>query len=144
MKKLDTRDLNKRKEELESLRDALEEARKELADISLTLTGDEAEEAIEEAQEAVDSSLADFGDDEAEELAELEELESQISDWRYGETMIPVDDFEEYARELAEDIGAINRDASWPLYCIDWEKAAKELAMDYTEVEYLGTLYYIR
>lgn len=144
MKTLDTRDLNKRKEELESLRDALEEARKELADISLTLTGDEAEEAIEEAQEAVDSSLAYFGDDEAEELAELEELESQISDWRYGETMIPVDDFEEYARELAEDIGAINRDASWPFNCIDWEKAAKELAMDYTEVEYLGTLYYIR
>lgn len=101
MKTLNTRDLNKRKEELESLRDALEEARKELADISLTLTGDEAEEAIEEAQEAVDSSLTDFGDDEAEELAELEELESQISDWRYGETMIPVDDFEEYARELA-------------------------------------------
>ena len=144
MKTLDTRDLNKRKEELESLRDALEEARKELADISLTLTGDEAEEAIEEAQEAVDSSLADFGDDEAEELAELEELESQISDWRYGETMIPVDDFEEYAQQYAEDCCDMKAADSWPFNCIDWEKAAKELAMDYTEVEYLGTLYYIR
>lgn len=33
----------------------------------------------------------------------------------------------DYAQELAEDIGAISRDAQWPLYCIDWERAWREL-----------------
>ena len=34
-------------------------------------------------------------------------------------TMIPEYDFAEYAQELAEDIGAIDRDAKWPVYCIE-------------------------
>ena len=59
-------------------------------------------------------------------------------------TMIPVDDFTDYARELAEDIGAIDRDAKWPGYCIDWEQAARELKMDYTSVRVNGTTYYFR
>jgi antirestriction protein len=59
-------------------------------------------------------------------------------------TMIPADDFTDYARELAEDIGAIDRDAKWPVYCIDWEWAARELKMDYTSVEVNGIKYYFR
>ena len=59
-------------------------------------------------------------------------------------TMIPEYDFAEYAQELAEDIGAIDRDAKWPVYCIDWERAARELKMDYTSVRVNGTTYYFR
>ena len=58
--------------------------------------------------------------------------------------MIAVRDFEEYARELAEDIGAIPRDTAWPCTCIDWEQAAKELAHDYSLVTYQGDDYYVR
>ena len=38
---------------------------------------------------------------------------------------------EEYAQDLAESIGAIDSDASWPLSYIDWERAARDLMMDY-------------
>ena len=59
-------------------------------------------------------------------------------------TMIPASDFAAYAQELAEEIGAIDPDAKWPVYCIDWERAARELKMDYTSVQVNGTTYYFR
>ena len=62
----------------------------------------------------------------------------------YDCTLIPERDFKEYAQELAEEIGAIPDDVSWPMTCIDWERAARELLMDYTSVTYDGTDYYIR
>ena len=44
---------------------------------------------------------------------------------------------EEFAQEIAEETGALDSDAvksaMWPLYCIDWEFAARELMMDYSE-----------
>ncbi len=38
-----------------------------------------------------------------------------------------------FAQEMAEETGCIPKDMQWPLYCIDWELAADELMMDYTE-----------
>ena len=58
--------------------------------------------------------------------------------------MIREDAFEDYARELAEDIGAVPSDVGWPVYCIDWERAARDLAMDYMSVRFMGDDYYIR
>lgn len=52
--------------------------------------------------------------------------------------------FEQFAQELAEDIGAINRDASWPNTCIDWEQAARELQQDYSIVTINGSDYWYR
>jgi hypothetical protein len=52
--------------------------------------------------------------------------------------------FKEYAQEFAEDIGAINKNASWPNTCIDWDQAARELQMDYTSVNFDGVTYWIR
>jgi antirestriction protein len=52
--------------------------------------------------------------------------------------------FKEYARELAEDTGTINKSNEWPNYCIDWERAAAELKMDYTSVEVDGETYWFR
>lgn len=62
----------------------------------------------------------------------------------YEPTLIHENSFEEYARELAEDIDAIPDDAPWPIRCIDWEQAADELRMDYTMVSFNGDDYYIR
>ena len=42
---------------------------------------------------------------------------------------------EEFAQELAEELGAIDHDATWPMNCIDWKKAARELMYDYVEEE---------
>ena len=32
----------------------------------------------------------------------------------------------------------------WPLYCIDWEYAARELKHDYTSVDFDGVTYWVR
>jgi hypothetical protein len=84
-------------------------------------------------------------EDEANRLAELRELADEIgSEFSHGETMIPVDEFEAYAEEVAEDIGALQEFPKWPHTHIDWAAAAEELAQDYTEVEWEGTSYYVR
>jgi len=61
-------------------------------------------------------------------------------------TMIHENEFEDYAQQLAKDIGAINDDtqSNWPLDCIDWEKAAEQLQQDYTEINWCGETYYMR
>lgn len=43
------------------------------------------------------------------------------------------DSDEDFAEQLAEDLGLINSDAQWPNNCIDWEQAAKELMYDYSD-----------
>lgn len=52
--------------------------------------------------------------------------------------------FRTYAEELADDIGAIPRDAQWPLTCIDWEQAARELRYDYSPIDIDGVTYWTR
>jgi len=81
--------------------------------------------------------------DELETLQKLAE-EAASANWEYGEVLIRETYFEEYAQELAEDIGAINRDSNWPNNCIDWKQAARELQMDYTPVDFDGIDYFIR
>lgn len=40
---------------------------------------------------------------------------------------------EDFAQDMAEQLGAIDRNAKWPQTCIDWEHAARELMYDYCE-----------
>lgn len=61
-----------------------------------------------------------------------------------GVTLIRDSYFTEYAQQLAEDIGAIESEAKWPAYCIDWEWAAKELRHDYTALSFDGVTYWFR
>jgi hypothetical protein len=86
---------------------------------------------------------------EEQELEELFELESDLgctleSADQNGLFFIDEDYFEDYAKEFAYDIGAIDSDTVWPCTHIDWEAAADELRMDYTEVEYDGNNYLVR
>lgn len=52
----------------------------------------------------------------------------------------------QYAQDLAYDTGALSVDgpSSWPLYCIDWQRAADELAHDYATFDVDGVNYYVR
>lgn len=75
----------------------------------------------------------------------IRELLQEIGSYAYdGLTLIPEDDFEDYAREYAEDVGAFNDDSSWPYTCIDWEAAANELRTDYTCITFDGEDYLYR
>lgn len=90
---------------------------------------------------------AETFEDDAAELTALRALAEEgesLSDWAHGETLIRDSYFEDYARELAEDIGAIGKDLPWPACHIDWEAAADALKQDYTSLEYGGVTYWAR
>ena len=95
----------------------------------------------------------DLLEGEGQELTDLETLMSDCEglggdhQWEgvwYPATLIRDSYFRDYAQELAEDIGAINANASWPNNCIDWDRAACELQMDYANVEFGGVTYWTR
>jgi hypothetical protein len=110
-------------------------------------------ESLYESAKADDTELTreSFLDD-CEEFKELDSLRALAKEasgspyWTrtYGGTLIRDSYFETYARELAEDIGAVKADASWPNNFIDWEAAADALKQDYRMVDFVGEEYWIR
>lgn len=88
-----------------------------------------------------------LGEEGAAELVALLELAEQgelFSEWPDGMTLIRDSYFRDYAEQLAEDIGAIDPNAGWPLFYIDWERAADALRMDYSSIEFDGVTYWAR
>lgn len=71
-----------------------------------------------------------------DELKTLTEFRDEVGsgEYKYGMTFIADSHFKEYAEQVAEDIGAIDRDAAWPLSYIDWDAAADALKMDYSSI----------
>lgn len=98
------------------------------------------------AQEDGPSHAIQTHSDEAEEYRLLNELRDDVGhpEWASGLALINDDHFTEYAKQLADDIGAVNSEAHWPSNCIDWEQAARELQVDYSSVEFDGTTYHYR
>ena len=127
---IDSRDIQERINELESEWESLKSYVEEAED------DDEKDEA--------EINLEVFMDDEYKELEMLQEMKDDVgsSEWNYGIAFILNSYFEEYAEEFAEDIGAIDRNATWPLNHIDWEAACRELQMDYSVVTVDGNDYW--
>ena len=42
-------------------------------------------------------------------------------------------DDEDFAQDMADQLGAMNSSDQWPYTCIDWTYAAQELMYDYSE-----------
>lgn len=86
-------------------------------------------------------------EDERWELEALRKLakdgESAASDWQYGATLVRDSYFEDYAEKLANNSGAIDKSAGWPLCHIDWEAAADALRMEYEEIDFDGVTYWV-
>jgi hypothetical protein len=104
-------------------------------------------DVIERIDELEAIEVIDREPEEQEELDALyalaEQSEGYAPDWQYGETLIRDSYFQEYARQLAEDIGAIPDDLpNWVV--IDWEETADNLLVDYTSVEFDGVTYWVR
>lgn len=101
---------------------------------------------IEELQ--ADQTNDDVDATELEELASLlrlqEECADYVEDWTYGATLVRDSYFKAYAEELADELGTVPADVSWPLTCIDWDQAASELQYDYTAVDFDGIKYWVR
>jgi len=120
----------------------VEELREERDDLQTALDGGSQEDV---------NALAEWETDNAEELAELESLMDDLNgmggdeqwegDW-YPVTLIRDSYFQDYAQELAEECSMIDTKAKWPMTCIDWEQAARELQYDYSSVEVNGVTYW--
>lgn len=83
--------------------------------------------------------------DEFDRMTALRLLADEVGgEFFYGETLIPEKDFQNYAQQLAEDVGAYDSNASWPMNHIDWEAAADALREDYSEVVFEGITYLFR
>lgn len=130
--------------------DRFEELESEREDLALALAEAKGKAAKAEAQRDLDAwDASEDGEEFAKLRALLDDLKGYggdhqwLGDW-YPQTLIRDSHFKDYAQELAEDIGAINSDAKWPNNCIDWEKAANELRVDYSEQEVEGISYLYR
>ncbi len=141
MKTLDTRQLNDRLEELETAFNEWKEC----------LTVEQIAEIREEYSVPNDDEISDSEFGYAWDFSDYEELQGLINlreeigrSWKDGVELIREQDFEEYAQNFAESIGAISGDERWPACCIDWEKAANQLMSDYSSVDYDGETYYYR
>ena len=87
-------------------------------------------EAIKESgRDSVEEVLETYDEDVLEAGLELGIPASTISEAYQGK----YSGDEDFAQQLAEDLGCISNDNKWPNYCIDWEYAAREVMMDYAE-----------
>lgn len=106
------------------------------------------EDAQRAAEEQAGIDAGDYDSSDVDELRALlalrEEIEDVNSEYHRGTTLISESYFEDYVKDYAEDTGAISRDLAWPLNCIDWEEAASQLKIDYSEVNFDGETYLVR
>lgn len=93
-------------------------------------------------------ALEDWDKNNLEELkgicAVCDAGEEATSDWSEGVTCIRDSYFKDYAYGYAEDMGLIGQNIQWPHTCIDWDKAARELQIDYTSIEVNGVTFWVR
>lgn len=99
--------------------------------------------------------LASFSDEglteeEKKEYNELCRLRQELVDnggedlWKWGYSFIRDNYFPDYAQEFAEEIGAIDEKQYWLTCHIDWAGVARDMQMDYWDVEIFGNLYWTR
>ena len=99
-----------------------------------------------------DGANVSLCEDDAARLEVLRDLQSQLFTDTMAEyaknasTLIPEEEFEDYAQEFAYDVGFTKREDNNPLHMyIDWERWADDLKnSDYTEVTFDGDTYLIR
>jgi hypothetical protein len=138
---------------IEQIQDELQEGEEDrVEDIALTFdewkmstdlliglqSSSEIPEDLPEAIEALENADYDLEVYEAYEdnrgtspsdLSDIEMLIRDTDEAYQGE----YDSDEKFAQEMADQLGAVDKNASWPMTCIDWEQAASELMYDYFE-----------
>jgi hypothetical protein len=132
---IDTRDIQERIEEL-------------YEELDLDSNGEPNE--YDEGDEKPEPLDEDERTELEEELRELLEFKAEVEaysgdSFESGVTLIADSHFQDYAKEYAGDIhGAEVTEAAWPFDNIDWEAAADDLRMDYSEVEWDGYSFWVR
>ena len=94
------------------------------------------------------NDLETLGEDRSQEENErfeyLTEISEEIGDeFRYGVTLIPDGETDDYFQELAEECGYLDNDNPLRWY-IDWERWGNDCLMDYSSVDIDGETYWFR
>lgn len=103
-------------------------------------TPDKVADAINNYEDSEDEKIVDMLEAIEYHGEEIVEAYAECFGWEYT-TKDAIDDSysgkydsdEEFAQEMAEQLGDINKDINWPHSCIDWERVARELMYDYCE-----------
>jgi hypothetical protein len=135
---LDTRDLAERRNELKDMIfESFIESFPEYKD------GTDTFDDILRDREEIEDWMDTFFEDELNEIEEINTIEAECSEFPYGETLIADSEFDDYCKDLCEDLGYISKD--FPSFIeIDWDATANNIRQDYTEAEYQGTTYLFR
>ena len=137
---IDTRDLAEKRDEL-----------KEFLVDDFNLTFEKEIEDFDELTEIVDNSENEDvqewrydNSDDFEHIEEIDELEEEISEFIYGETLIPEDDFTEYCEDIVNDCYNLRDVPGFITDNINLEGVASDLSADYNNVTYQGKSYLVR
>ena len=135
---IDTRDLAEKREELQTdLVDSFNEYFE-------TKIGD-FDELIKHIDDSENEDVQEWRDDNSndfEHIEEIDELEDEISEFSFGETLIPEDDFTEYCKDMVEDY--LYNVPDFIKDNINWDGVASDLEVDYSSVTYQGVSYLVR
>lgn len=137
---IDTRDLAEKRDEL-----------KEFLVDDFNLTFEKEIEDFDELTEIVDNSdnedVEEWRDDKVydfEYIDEINDLEDEITNFIYGETLIPNDDFTEYCKDMVENCYNLKDVPDFIKDNINWKGVASDLEVDYSSITYQGERYLVR
>jgi hypothetical protein len=105
------------------------------------------DEDVIDSRDVIDAWEANKDSDDPSILALgelIDECEDYVEDWKYGVSIIRDTYFRNYAMDLADELGLMPDGYVWPISCIDWDQAERELQMDYTSVNFGGVIYWVR
>ena len=137
---IDTRDLVEKREELQT---SLVNSFNEYFE---TKIGD-FDELIKHIDNSDNEDVEEWRDDKVydfEHIDEINELEDEITEFPFGETLIPNDDFTEYCKDMAEDCYNLKDVPDFIKYNINWNGVASDLEVGYSSVTYQGKTYLYR
>ena len=137
---IDTRDLAEKREELQT---GLVDSFNDFFDTEI----EDFDELIKYIDDSENEDVQEWRDDNSndfEHIEEIDELEEEISEFSFGETLIPEDDFTKCCEELIGDCYDLTHVPDFIKNNIDWEGVASGISVDYTNVTYQGVSYLVR
>ena len=135
---IDTRDLAEKREELQT---DLVNSFNEYFETKIGYF----DELIEHIDNSDNEDVEEWRDDKVydfEHIDEINELEDEITEFSFGETLIPNDDFTEYCKGMVEDY--LYNVPDFIKYNINWDGVASGLEVDYSSVTYQGESFLVR
>ena len=137
---IDTRDLAEKREELQT---NLVDSFNNYFDTEI----EDFDELIKHIDNSDNEDVQEWKEDNSDDFDHIEEIdyvEDNVSEFSFGETLIPNDDFTEYCKDTAENCYNLKDVPDFIKYHINWDGVASDLEVDYSSVTYQGESFLVR